>query len=151
MEKTLIARVIKTNEIVNVKQVEKGSLYFMDDKNNNPYHCSELDFNTSLADLLGDFGKADVQQDSQPSSAFPSIYSSFNDFNKAMAESRKSQLEQDRIAYEMRMNELRADFVTSMMLDLVDKMDKVPTKKEVDWLVDKCEYVADKFFSVEKS
>ena len=151
MEKTIIARVIKTNEIVNVKQVEKGSLYFMDDKNNNPYHCSELDFNASLADLLGEYGKSDVQQDAQPSSEFPSIYSTFNDFNKAMEESRKSQREQDKIAYEMRMKEMRADFVTSMMLDLVEKMDNVPTEKEIVCLIDKCEYVANKFFSNAKS
>ena len=151
MEKTIIARVIKTNEIVNVKQVEKGSLYFMDDKNNNPYHCSELDFNASLADLLGEYGKSDVQQDAQPSSEFPSIYSTFNDFNKAMEESRKSQREQDKIAYEMRMKEMRADFVTSMMLDLVEKMDNVPTEKEIVCLIDKCEYVANKFFSDTKS
>lgn len=53
------AKIIATNDIIEVHQVKPGDIYFLDD-NNNPYRCNELDFNvdkedttTSIAKLFG--------------------------------------------------------------------------------------------------
>lgn len=39
----MIARIIRTNEMVEVRQVKAGDAYFID-KDNNPYKVDELDF-----------------------------------------------------------------------------------------------------------